>query len=502
MKAIVIGGGAGGLAVANLLAKQGYTVELFEKNTQLGGRMGCLKRDGFTFDTGPSWYLMPEVFDHYFDLLGRRTTDYYKLQKLKPAYKVFFDYAQPVVIKGDVHADAKLFESIEQGAGDKIVRYVRQSKRIYQLALDYFLYNPFRSARSLVALPIIQNSQKLFSGLFMPLHRFVAKQFRNNQLQQILEYSMVFLGTSPFSAPSLYRLMSYLDFEQGVFFPKGGMIKVTDALVTIGNELGVVHKVGESVDEIVIEQGKATGVRVGKKVHSADIVVSNADLVFTETKLLEEKYQTYPQEYWKKRKAAPSALLLYIGVKGSLPEFKHHNLLFIEDWKQNFADIYNAKDWPQKASMYVSKTSATDSVVAPKGHENIFILVPLPPGKKMSARSENQLVDRYLVQLEQMTGVSDFRKRIVSLEVRGPSYFAKDYNAWQNSALGLNHQLRQSAFMRPSVRSKKVKNLYYVGGMTQPGIGIPMCLISAELVIKSLINNTSPGPLSGELEQL
>lgn len=502
MKAIVIGGGAGGLAVANLLAKQGYEVELFEKNSQLGGRMGCLKRDGFTFDTGPSWYLMPEVFDHYFSLLGRRTADYYKLQKLKPAYKVFFDYATPVVVQGDVRADAALFESIEKGAGLRIERYVQQSKQIYQLALDYFLYNPFRSVRSLIALPIVQNSQKLFSGLFLPLHQFVAKQFHNKQLQQILEYSMVFLGTSPFSAPSLYRLMSYLDFEQGVFFPKRGMIKVTEALVAMGKELGVTYKIGESVDEIIVKQGKAVGVRIGGKEHLADIVVSNADLAFTETKLLHNKYQTYPSKYWEKRKPAPSALLLYIGVKGSLPELKHHNLLFIKDWKKNFADIYAAKDWPQKASMYVSRTSATDPNVAPKGHENIFILVPLPAGMKMNKQTEKKLVDRYLAQLEQMTGLHDFRKRIASLEVRGPSYFANDYNAWQNSALGLNHQLRQSAFMRPSVRSKKVKNLYYVGGMTQPGIGIPMCLISAELVIKSLINDKSPGPLSGELEQL
>ncbi len=502
MKAIVIGGGAGGLAVANLLAKQGYEVELIEKNAQLGGRMGCLRRDGFTFDTGPSWYLMPEVFDHYFSLLGRRTADYYDLQKLNPAYKVFFDYAKPVIVKGNAREDAKLFESLEGGAGAKIVRYVQESKLIYQLALDYFLYNPFRSLRSLMALPIVRNSHRLFSGLFMPLHQFVAKQFRSKQLQQILEYSMVFLGTSPFSAPSLYRLMSYLDFEQGVFFPKGGMIKVTDALVTVGKELGVVHRLGASVDEIVVDQGIAKGVRVGKKIHRADIVVSNADLAFTETRLLREQYQTYPQAYWDKRKAAPSALLLYIGIKGSLPQLKHHNLLFIEDWKKNFADIYTAKYWPEKASMYVSRTSASDPAVAPKGHENIFILVPLPPAMKLDNQTESKLVDRYLKQLEQTTGISDFRKRIVSLEVRGPSYFAKDFNAWQYSALGLNHQLRQSAFMRPSVRSKKVENLYYVGGMTQPGIGIPMCLISAELVIKHLSNDRSPGPISGELEQL
>ena len=495
-KAIVIGGGVGGLAVANMLAKSGYRVMVLEKNNQLGGRMRQLKKKGFTFDTGPSWYLMPEVFEHYFALFGRKTTDYYALQRLSPAYKVFFDYAKPVLVRGKLTRDMSMFESLESGAGEKLEQYVADAKHIYTMALRYFLYNPFRSWGQLLAnREVVTNSPKLLTGLTGSLHRHVARRFSSKQLQQILEYAMVFLGTSPFEAPSLYRLMSYLDFEQGVFFPKGGMYKVTEAFTTLGKELGVKYKLNTPVDRIIVRDGRATGVKVGATTYEADVVVSNADLAFTETKLLSSVHQTYPRAYWEKKKPAPAGLVMYLGIKGSLPELQHHNLFFVDAWKQNFNEIYRSKEWPRTASMYVSKTTASDASVAPKGHENIFVLVPLPAGKKMTRIQEQKLADRYLEQLETQSGIADFRARIVTREVLGPEHFASAFHAWQGSALGLNHTLRQSAFMRPSVQSKKVKNLYYVGGMTQPGIGVPMCLISAELVIKAMTGDASAGPL-------
>lgn len=496
MKAIVIGAGAGGLAVSNLLAKAGYTVEVFEKNEQLGGRMGMLKKDGFTFDTGPSWYLMPEVFEQYFSLLGKKPSDYYQLQKLTPAYKVFFDYAEPITVHGNLKSDAKTFETIEPGAGKRLRAYVADAKNIYQLSLKYFLYNPFRTLKPMVRdRALVTNSGRLLGGITKPLHGYVKTKFATKQLQQIMEYAMVFLGTSPFKAPSLYRLMSYLDFEQGVFFPKGGMIQVTKALHQAGTELGVKYRTNTSVDSIVVEDGHAFGVQIKGKLVAADIVISNADLAFTELSLLQPEYQTYPQQYWDKKKAAPSALLLYIGVSGSLPNLEHHNLLFVDEWQKNFDDIYSDSQWPKNASMYFSKTSATDASTAPKNHENIFVLVPLPPGKMPSPSKQKKLVDNYLQQLSTAIEVPDFVQRIVSIEVRGPGYFDEAFHSWQHSALGLNHTLMQSAFLRPNIKSKKVDNLYYVGGMTQPGIGIPMCLISAELVLKSLVGDTSPGPL-------
>lgn len=501
--AVIIGGGVGGLAVANLLAARGYSVDLYEQHDQLGGRMGLLKKDGFTFDSGPSWYLMPEVFEQYFSLLGCKSADFYTLERLSPAYKVFFDYAKPVTISGNVQQDAKTFDALQSGAGDALVRYVAEAKNIYQLALQYFLYNPFRSYLPLLAQKdVVRHAPKLLAGLGGTLHNHVKRKFSTLQLQQILEYAMVFLGTSPFDAPSLYRLMSYLDFEQGVFFPKGGMYKVTEALVAVGKKHGVRYHTGARVSAITVEDGTAHGIVVDGTLVPADVVISNADLAFTETKLLPEKYQTYPTSYWQKKKAAPAALLMYLGVKGSLPQLEHHNLLFVKQWRKNFADIYDSKQWPKQASIYVSKTSASDTSVAPKGHENLFVLVPLPPGKNLSERQQARLAQRYIDYIAQHFEIPDLTERIVVQEFRGPNYFASHFNAWQNSALGLNHILRQSAFLRPSVQSKKVPNLYYVGGMTQPGIGVPMCLISAELVIKAMTGDRSAGPLSALPEEL
>ncbi len=497
MKAIVIGAGAGGMAVANLLAKSGYQVDVFEKNNHLGGRMGVLHQDGFRFDTGPSWYLMPEVFEHYFSLLGSKPSDFYKLKRLSPAYKVFYDYADPITVHGDLGKDRANFETIEPGTAVVLDKYVAESKNIYQLALKYFLYNPFRSLGPVLASKeVARNSLKLAGGLGGSLHSYVSKRFATKQLQQIMEYAMVFLGTSPFDAPSLYRLMSYLDFEQGVFFPEKGMHSVTEALQKIGVKLGVNYHLNSDVEAIEVDGRRTTGIRANGKTYMADIVVSGADLAFTETKLLPASHQSYPASYWAKKNPAPSALLLYLGVKGDLPELEHHNLIFVSDWKKNFDDIYKSQQWPGSASMYLSRTTATDSSTAPTGHENIFVLVPLPAGKELASAEQKKLVDRYIDQIADVCKLPDLKQRIVSQSVRGPAHFDEAFNSWQSSALGLSHTLLQSAFLRPNIRSKKLDNLYYVGALTQPGIGVPMCLISAELVIKSLVNEKTPGPLN------
>lgn len=494
--AIVIGAGAGGLGVANILAKAGYNVTIYEKNAGPGGRMGLLKAKGFTFDTGPSWYLMDDVFKDYFALFGKKPADYYELTRLDPAYKVFFDYQESITIGGSYTQIRKQFEAAETGAGVKLDEYLGRAEHNYHMALKYFLYNPFRSYRFAAKREVLARTPQFMNMFARTLHGYVGKSFKSLALQQILEYPSVFLGASPFTTPAVYQLMSYLDMKEGVFYPKhDGMYAVTKALAELGKELGVTYTYNRNVESIIVEDGVARGVVVNGKRVEADIVISNADLHFTETKLLNKEHQTYPQAYWQKRQAGPSALLMYLGVKGELPGLTHHNLFFIKDWKQNFAAIYGNKTLPQKASMYVSKTTATDAATAPKGHENLFVLVPLPPGVTMSDKQVEKYADLYLQQLENMSGISDLRDRLVVKELRGPAYFRDSFNAWQNTALGLSHTLRQSAFLRPSVVSKKVKNLYYVGGTTQPGIGVPMCLISAQLMYKELTHDVSPGTI-------
>lgn len=492
--AIVIGGGISGLATANLLAKDGWSVDVYEQNEQLGGRAGWLEIDGFKFDTGPSWYLMPEVFDHYFALLGRRLSDYIKLERLSPAYQVFSGHQAPVQIFGDLNRDATTFESLEPGAGTSLRRYVAKADTTYHMAMKHFLYSNFSSAGSLFAPDVWRSLGALPRRPYLNQH--VSKHFHQPLLQQIMQYHSVFLGLSPYRAPSLYSLMCYLDFQGGVFYPQGGMYEIIRALEKVGLELGVRHHTSTPVRSITSENGRATGIVLanGSQV-AAELVVASGDLHHTETALLAPSDRTYSENYWQRAESGPSALLMYLGVKGRLPQLAHHNLLFAGDWRETFGDIFERSSWPKTASMYLCAPSRTDSQVAPDGDENLFVLVPGPALKDSGASQDlDALAATYLAQIAQTIGVPDLEDRIVVKQLFGPADFASNFGAWRGSALGLGHTWSQTAIFRPGVKSRRLKGLYYVGTNVRPGIGLPMCLISAQLVMKSLAGDRSAGP--------
>lgn len=494
-RVIVVGGGVGGLATANLLAAAGARVSVYEKDKQLGGRMGVHIEQGFKFDTGPSWYLMPRVFEHYYDLLGKRVQDEYNLTRLKPAYKVFFEHRQPLTVHGDLERDMDSFESVEIGAGQALRKYVHSARKTYEIALSYFLYTNFESIRDVLKPEVLVRGFSLLRLLMLPVHTYVSRYVRSKVLQQILEYPMVFLGSSPFTAPAMYSLMSALDFDEGVYYPQGGMYEVVKSLVRIGREKGVDYVSGVEIEEILVSGGTARGVRTvdGEEV-LADIVISNADLHHTETKLLSDAAsRTYPESYWRKKEPGISALLVYIGVKGPLPQLQHHNLFFVDTWRENFSAIYDESRMPQPASLYVCCPSKSDVTVAPNDSENLFILVPIPASITLSDAEQEGFVRDYLAQFASMAKINDFTQRVVVKRVFGPDDFRTRYYSWEASALGLSHRLSQSAVFRPRTKSKKVKNLYYVGGSTAPGIGVPMCLISAELVYKRIIGERRGG---------
>ena len=481
MKIIIIGAGIGGLATANLLAQDGHDVHIYEQAKTPGGRAGQLKSKGFTFDTGPSWYLMPEVFDRYFNLVGTSTKKHLTLKKLTPAYKVFYEKGDALTVTGSLKKDAATFDAIEPGAGAALQRYLANSEKLYRLSLSSFLYQNFTHPREFINRTTLRHGATMLDMAFTPLHRYITRFVKSPRLQQLLEYPAVFLGTSPYKAPALYSLMSALDFKEGVYYPVGTMHSVVAALHTIGKEKGVHYHFNTPVQHINTTNGAATGITlVNGKTLPADIVISNADLHYTETSLLSEADQSYPETYWRKKEASPSALLMFLGIKGKIPEFEHHTLLFVDDWKKNFADIYDAGTAPKNASLYISKTSASDTT-APKGHENIFVLVPLPAGKNFTAKQTEALASRYLAQIKRTTGV-DLTARTVTRRLFSPNEFGSTYNSWQNSMLGPSHILGQSAFFRTPNKSKRVKNLYYTGAGTVPGVGVPMCLIGAELV--------------------
>lgn len=495
---IIIGAGYGSLALANLLARAGHIVDVFERNSTPGGRTGEVTQDGFRFDTGPSWYLMPEVFEQYYKIFGRDATKELDLIRLSPGYKVFFEDGDPVVIKGDLEEDAQTFEALEAGAGTKLHKYVEKSEIIYDLSVKHFLYTNFQKITELLHPDILRNSFSMLSYAYSTIDDHVSRYFNDTRIKRLLEYHMVFLGSSPYQAPAIYSLMSVLDYKSGVFYPRKGMYSLIKNMTSLGQSLGVQYHYASDVQSIDTYQSHATGITLSNGTrHTADIVVSGADLHFTETSLLPPEKQSFPESYWNRRQPGPSALLISLGIRGSLPQLLHHNLLFVEDWQENFKAIYEDYSIPKSASIYVCNPSKTDPSVAPKDHENIFILVPLPAKRTYTPSEQDALATRFIGQFAEMIETPDLVARIVTQYVFGPEDFRTTYHSWQAGALGgQSHLLSQSAIFRTQNKSKKLDNLYYVGAGTTPGIGLPMCLMSAQLVYKRIAGIKTGGPVT------
>ena len=525
----VVGGGIAGLATAALLARDGYDVELFEQQPAVGGRAGSRSVDGFRFDTGPSWYLMPEVFDHFFRMLGTSSDEQLDLRQLDPAYRVFFEgppgapRPPALDVVADTAANLATFDRLEPGAGTRLAAYLRSAAEAYELAVKHFLYTSFGSPLALASPDVVRRLPRLLPLLAQSLEAFVAARFKDLRLRQVLGYPAVFLGSSPDRAPSLYHLMSALDLTGGVLYPQGGFARLIEAIEQLATDHGVRIHTSARVTEVTTVHGpsdrRSLRGRLSRRPrarvtglswrdadgevhhHAADVVVGAGDLHHLETRLLPEQLRTYPQRYWDRRSSGPGAVLVLLGVRGRLPEMPHHSLFFTHDWRANFDAIFAGRV-PTPASVYVCKPSATDPDVAPAGHENLFVLVPVPADPALGrggaggtgAEAVEAVADAAIAQVAEWAGVTDLAERVVVRHTIGPGDFAADLSAWQGGMLGPGHTLRQSAMFRSRNRSRHVAGLYYAGSSTIPGIGLPMCLISAELVLKHLRGDTSTGP--------
>ncbi len=514
-RVVVVGGGIAGLATAALLASRGHSVDLLEKNDALGGRVGSTERDGFRFDTGASWYLMPEVFEHFFALLGTSADAELDLTVLDPSYRVFFEgHPDPVDVRPDRDHNRALFESLEPGAGAQFDAYLRSAEETYDVALRRFLYSNFDSPSAFLHPDVVRRTPALGRLLTRSLGSHVAARFTDNRLRQVLGYPAVFLGSSPSRTPSMYHLMSRLDLGDRVFYPQGGFTRLIEVIAALAERHGARLHTGTPVTGVLTREGsrgsrpQVTGVAYDeggeRRTLPADVVVGAADLHHLETELLPPALQTHPPRAWRRRTPGPGAVLAMLGVEGRLPELAHHSLFFTSDWDRNFGEIFGRDARvPDPASVYVCKPSATDPTVAPAGCENLFVLVPVPADVTIGRGGDDgqgsdqveRAADAAIDQVAAWARVPDLRDRVRVRRTVGPEDFASRYNAWRGGALGLEHTLRQSAFLRPGNTSTKVDGLLYAGASTVPGVGLPMCLISAELVLKRLTGDRSALPV-------
>lgn len=477
---IVIGSGFSGISLATNLAHSGYNVKVLEKNDIAGGRARFFSEEGFTFDMGPSWYWMPDVFDDYFNRFGHETSEFYELVRLDPSYTVVFDKDNFINVPASFTALQFLFDSIEEGSGEKLELFLQQAAYKYKVGMKDLVFRPGRSVTEFLSVKLLLDILRM--DIFKSFHSHVRNYFKHPYLLQIAEFPILFLGAVPQNTPALYSLMNFADMKLGTWYPKGGMYKIVEGMVSLAESIGVEFLFRQTVSSIIIDDhGNAVGVEANGKVIDADIVVASADYQHVEQTLLPKKFRTYDEEYWNSRVMAPGSLIFYLGIDKKLERLNHHNLFFDEDFAQHAIQIYEKPSWPDKPLFYVSVTSKTDDSVAPEGCENLFILIPVAPDLKDTEATREDYYNLVLDRLEVLTN-QPIKKHVVFKRSYAHNDFMRDYNAFKGNAYGLANTLKQTAILKPAMKSSKVKNLYYTGQLTVPGPGVPPSLISGQIV--------------------
>ncbi|CAM1368206.1 Phytoene dehydrogenase [Tenacibaculum litopenaei] len=480
----IIGSGFSSLSAASYLAKAGYEVTVYEKNATLGGRARQYVKDGFTFDIGPTWYWMPDVFEKFFADFGKKPSDYYQLEKLSPAYEVYFGKGDSIVIPDNFKEICEVFETVEPGSSKPLMKFMNSARDNYEIAVNKMVYKPGVSPLELVSSETVVRVNQFFSTI----RKQVRKKIRNHKLIKILEFPVLFLGAKPSNTPSFYNFMNYADFELGTWHPKGGMYEVVKAMVALAKSQGVNFVTNAAVEELVLSD-KATvgGVKINGKHIEADLVLSGADYHHTET-LLPNKLRQYSEKYWSNRTFAPSSLLFYVGFDKKLKNVKHHTLFFDTDFDTHAKTIYDVPSWPKEPLFYASFPSITDASFAPDGKEAGTFLIPLAPGIEDTPELREHYFKLIMKRLEDLTE-QEVMSSVIFKESFCVNDFVRDYNSYKGNAYGLANILTQTAFLRPKLKSKKVENLYFTGQLTVPGPGVPPSLISGKVVSDLILKN-------------
>ena len=475
-KVFIIGSGFSSLSAACYLSKNNYDVSVFEKNKTLGGRASQFKAKGFTFDMGPSWYWMPDVFEKFFNDFGKSVSDYYQLERLDPGYKVYFGKDDFINIGDNLDKIYDVFEGVERGSSEKLKKFIRKAAENYKIAIKDLVYRPGLSPLELIT-PV---TLKKIGSFFSNVKKEVTKDFKDPKLTQILQFPVLFLGAKPADTPAFYSFMNFADFGLGTWHPKNGMYSIVKGMVSLAESQGVKIHLNSAVDEILLEKNKAIGIKIKNKIILSDIILSGADYQHTET-LVSPNYRSYSEAYWDKKVFAPSSLLFYVGINKKVKNVSHHTLFFDVDFDTHASAIYDNAKWPDEPLFYANFPSISDPNMAPEGKEACFILIPIAPGLEDTEFIRQKYFEIILNRLEKLTG-QQLRDSILFKESFCVNDFISVYNSYKGNAYGMANTLFQTAFLRPKLKSKKVKNLFFSGQLTVPGPGVPPALISGKLV--------------------
>lgn len=484
--AIVIGSGFAGLSAATCLAHKGFKVTLLEKNSSPGGRARKFEAEGFVFDMGPSWYWMPDVFENYFALFGKKVSDYYTLTRLDPSYDVYFDDGKKTPIPADLGEFFNLFEKLEPGSSANLQKFLDEAAYKYEVGINRLVHKPSRSLLEFADLGLLYGLVKM--DVFNSMSKYIRKLFKHPYLIQLLEFPVLFLGAMPNKIPALYSLMNFADIKLGTWYPQGGMHEIVKAMVSLAEEKGVEIKCNEEVLKMNASNGQINSIETKKGTYEADFIVAGADYHHIEQEILPEEYRNYSASYWDKRIMAPSSLLFYIGVDKKIEGLSHHTLFFDSNFEQHAKEIYENPQWPSNPLFYVCCPSKTDMSVAPEGMENLFILIPTAPDLEDKEEIRMVFFDSVIERLEKLIH-QQFKQNIVYMRSYAHKDFKADYHAFKGNAYGLANTLMQTAILKPSLKSKKLKNLYFTGQLTVPGPGVPPSLISGQVVANEIVKS-------------
>lgn len=480
----VIGAGFAGMAAGAILAREGHDVTIFEKNETIGGRARTFSEQGFTFDMGPSWYWMPDVYERFFGRFGRCVADLYQLKQLDPGFSVVFADNAALDIPADFDELCQLFEQLETGAADKLRRFIADGEFKYRVGMDEMVYKPGHSITEFISLRLF--GQALQLQLFSSFSRHARRYFKDPRLLALIEFPVLFLGAMPRDTPALYSLMNYSGLKQGTFYPMGGFGQVAETFQDIASEAGVQFHTSENVERLETAYGRIRYIHTTSHSVPADAVIGSADYRHIEHALLPQNDRHYQERYWAERTFAPSCLLFYLGIGKRIPRLRHHNLFFDQDFGLHAEEIYKDKKWPTAPLFYVCCPSVTDPTVAPEGHENLFILMPIATGLPDPEPIREHYYQLLMDRLEKFAGET-IRDRVVFKRSYCVSDFKNDYNAYQGNAYGLANTLRQTAIFKPKLRSPKVSNLFFAGQLTVPGPGVPPAIISGTIAAHEVL---------------